>query len=271
MTSAPLRSDMEQHQPQTNKDIFQDPTLQEAMKTDAFARFILKHWKSLLGVLIAASLAMVAANIFVTTATTKRAGATAQLLEVQRSYRSIIETQDSLSEMRANPSTDTEKQKETLEKIATLEKELAESRTKLALMIDSLESPDPFPVLANLYRGLMASRFDDTAELAKTLDEIDGWKSVERESPERYVAELAALGIGRAALQTETLRKRGEEALKELASEGSRVGVDALVTLSYVTTEPTAKAALKPIYDSIKGNNPSRTAELDEIASRMSW
>lgn len=271
MTSSPLRDDMEDYQAKPNRDIFQDPTIQEAIKTDAFARFIVRHWRSLVAVLVAGVLAMIAANIFTTTAVTKRASATAELLEVQKTYRTLVETQDSIAELKRESPSDSEVSKETSEKISSLEKNVVEIRTKLSHMIDSLESPEPFPVLASLYRGLVAARFNDADGLNKALDQIDGWKSLESESSERYVAELAALGVGRAALQIPELKKRGQEALKALASEGVRVGVDALVTLSYVTTDSEERKGLKSIYDTIKVANQARSAELSELASRMSW
>ena len=271
MNPAPLQEDLNQNQSTKNRDIFQDPTIQEAMKTDAFARFVVKHWRSLLGVLLAVSLAMIAANIFTTTAKNKRATATSQLLEVQKTYRALVDKQEALSEKRSTQGAYEATANESAESVATLEKEIKEARERLSLMIDSLESPDPFPVLANLYKGLVAARFDDTAGMTTALDAINGWNSIEKDSPERYVAELASLGVARAALQNTQLNTRGKEALRALATDGAWVAVDALTTLSYVTTVEADQVALKGVFEGVKSRYPARAGELSEIASRMKW
>lgn len=269
MNQAPLREDLNQNHSTKNRDIFQDPTLQEAMKSDAFARFVVRHWRSLLGVLVSVSLAMIAANIFTTTAKKKRAAATSQLLEVQKSYRALLDKQEALNGQRSVQGADEAKVKESAEALATLEKEVTEARERLSLMINSLESPEPFPVLANLYRGLIAAQFDDTEGLTTAIDAINGWSSLAEDSPERYVAELSSLGVARAAVQNPQLIARGKKALQALATDGAWVAVDALSTLSYLTTAQAEQLALKEVFERVKSRYPARAGELSEIAARL--
>jgi hypothetical protein len=273
VTTAPI-SEQEQTSAtsSTGRSIFEDPAIGEAAKNDAFVRFVAQNWKSLLLTLVAVGAAMVGYNVFTTTALEKRARATTILAGIQESYEQLREKQESLEKLKVDQQSakDEAAKKTATDSLESTTKELTEARTKLSLMIDSLDSPPPFDNYATLYRGLLAGRFGDYAAVEKVLAAAPSWEAIDDvRSSKRYIAETVTLGLAKTLAQSETHQTAAKERLKSLAAGGEFLAVDALAALSLLEATPEESAALKASLDSLRTKFPSQSKYLDLIAERL--
>ena len=201
--------------------IFEDPAIADAAKDDPVVRFISRNWKTVIGALIAVALSMIAYNSFKSTAEQKRATATQTLMDIQQGYKAITEKQQELTTLTRALSTETDpKQKEEAQqKIDASTKELNQLRERTMLVVDSLKSPRPFDMLAQLYRGLIAARFGDYVTTQGVLSSTS-WESVGAEdSAERMAAEFAVLGLARSLVDAPNSGDVVRSTLTTLASK----------------------------------------------------
>lgn len=274
MKTAPIQDSSEVSEgTRPNRNIFEDPAIQEAAKNDAFVRFITQNWRMLLVALLALTVGMIAYNTYTTTALNKRAVATARLADIQDSYKAIVDLQDSLEKLQVElaAATDKEKKKDFSEKIDKQSKDLSETRSKLSHVIDSLESPEPFGIVAQLYRGLLAGRFKDFEGVRKALASIPEWSSLaDDKSSKRFVTETATLGLSKALAQSEADQQTAKDNLRMLAEKGSFVAVEAVATLSTIATTPDEKAAVRQLVEAVRARFPSQDKFLSDVAQRLS-
>jgi hypothetical protein len=272
VTIAPTQDQSNQSNSSVRRqNIFEDPAIQEAARSDAFTRFVVNNWKTALLALVAVAGAMIAFNVFTTTALKKRADATTRLADIQETYKGLVDTQDALVALKADLAKegDEEKKKTISGSIETKTKDVDSTKAKLALMLDALNSPEPFDVLAKLYRGLLASRFNDVEGVRGALGSVPAWDAIKDEkSSDRFVAETVALGLNKALAQSEGDRQAAKNALKALAERGSFVAVEAAHSLSVYLTSPEEKAAFVQILDSLKGRFPSQERSIEELRQR---
>ena len=274
MTTAPIQEPAEISPSQRpTKNIFEDPAIQEAAKNDPFTRFIVTNWKSVLLMLAAIGVAMVAYSSYTTTALNKQAAATAQLAGIQQSYKALIDSQDDLAKSQTElAATTDESKKGTLSSaIATKSKEIEESKSKLNLAIDSLATEQPFGTLAHLYRGLVAGRFQDFEAVAREMAAIPAWSSIDDQtSSSRFVAETAALGLVKSLAQSDGHRQQAKKQLQALAENGAYVAVEAVGALASLTTTAEEVASTKQLIDGVRTRFPAQEKYLEEVSESLS-
>ncbi len=253
------------------KNIFEDPAIAEAGKDDPFARFVLKYWRLLVTGLIAVGLSIVGYNQFMTTALQKRADATKILHAVQEQYQDIVKKQAAVQTLRADEkaATDDKVRAETAEKITKESEELQKQRDKINLMLVGLESPPPFNTFASLYRGLTAARFGDYDTTASILASLN-WEQVGKpESPERSAAELAALGLANALVDSDKHLDQVKTTLQLLAEKGQYASVGAVDTLSILATTPEDKERVRGLIQGVQQRYPAEQKFLQDASERV--
>ncbi len=274
MTTAQNQEQTTQNQGvRASNNIFEDPAIREAATNDAFARFVINNWRSVLALLVAVGVLMVAYTSYTTTALNKRAAATARLAEIQESYKALVDSQEDLAKTQselANAKDDSQKATLTTS-VEQKTKSLADSRAKLALVIDSLDSTPPFDTLAQLYRGLIAGRFKDFDSVTKALAAIPAWNTLPNgDSSQRFVAETAALGLAKSLAQSEQHQQQAAEQLRALAEGGAYVAVEALGAYSALAKTPEQIASTRTLLESVKTRFPAQERYLTEINERLS-
>jgi|GEM_PF-1728951 len=262
VTTSSINEDkaMEEEAHTPTRNIFEDPAIAEAAKDDPVVRFISQNWKTIVGVLVAVALSMIAYNGFQTTAEQKRAVATQTFLEIQSAYRSIVEKQRDLGGFRGEliNEKDAKKKGELEQKIAEADKELQQLRERTSLVIAALNSPKPFDMLSQMYRGLLAARFGDYATTEAALTSTS-WEAIgAADSAERMAAEFAALGLARALVDAPASAVNVKDALVKLASKGNFAAVQAGLTLSMTATTPEEKGQVSKILDELSNKFPSQ-------------
>jgi len=256
----------------TGRSIFEDPAIGDAARNDAFVRFVLKNWRSLLLLLVAVGASMVAYNRFTATATEKRARATTVLSDIQAAYKGIVDKQEELLKLESDRALakDEEAKKTAATSIESKTKEIEESRAKLSLMIDSLSSPAPFDSYAKLYRGLLASRFNDYELLEQTLKSVPSWEAVsDPRSSERFIAETVTLGLSKALAQSDAHIATAKDKLTALGERGEFVAVDALASLALLLNSADEKDAFKKSLDAARAKFPAQAKHIDLIAQEL--
>ena len=249
-------------------NIFEDPAIKEAARNDLFTRFLMANWRSLLMTVIAIGAGMIAYNVFTTTALQKRARATSLLADIQDSYKGLVDTQEKQQKLKgeeASAKSDDEKKK-AAEALVTANKDLDAARAKINLMIESLDSPQPFDKLGGLYRGLVAGRFQDYALVEQTLSASDWEKIADSKSSDRFIAETITLGLAKSLAQSAEKTSVVKSYLTPLAERGSFVAVEAAAELSFLANNPEEQANLKQLIEKLRVKFPSQSGVLTEIA-----
>ncbi len=272
MTTAPIPDQAQNStRASTGRSIFEDPAIGEAAKNDAFVRFVAQNWRSLLLTIVALGAAIVGYNIFTATALEKRARATTLLADIQESYRGLVEKQGALAKLQEEQQSakDEAAKKKATESLETTNKELNEARTKVSLMIDSLDSPPPFDSYATLYRGLLAGRFGDYPAVEQALNAAPDWQSIDdARSNKRYIAETVTIGLLKVLAQSDAHQAAAKEKLKALADGGEFLAVEAAAACSLIATTPEDNEALKRSLEALRSKFPSQSKYLDIIAER---
>ncbi len=272
MTTAPIQEQSDTPQvTNRSRNIFEDPAIQEAAKTDPLTRFIVQNWKMLVVSLAAVAGVMISYDLFVSTALQKRASATTRLADVQEQYRALVEAQDALAGFQSEQvdAKDEAKRKELATSIESKTKEIDQAKTKLSLMTDALGNEEPFSVLSSLYKGLVAGRFKDYNTTNNALSAIPAWQEIkDKDSSRRFVAETATLGLAKVLVQSEAHRPAAKTRLRELAENGSFLAVEAAGALSVLLDSAEERASYVQIIDSLKTRFPSQEQYLNELRGR---
>jgi hypothetical protein len=240
--------------------IFEDPAIAEAAKDDPVIRFISRNWKTVIGALVAIALSMVAYNSFKATAAQKRGAATQTLLDIQQGYKAIVQKQQDVATLKKEleTETDNEKKEQSQGKIDSTTKELEQLRERTTLIVDSLSSPKPFDVLAQMYRGLIAARFADYATTQKVLASTS-WEAVGADgSAERMAAELVALGLSKSLVDAPEAEGIVKDTLASLASRGNYSAVQAAVSYATVATTPEEKSKARDMIAQVAQRFPAQ-------------
>ena len=256
----------------TGRSIFEDPAIGDAARNDAFVRFVLKNWRSLLLLLVAIGASMIAYNRFTVTATEKRARATTVLSDIQAAYKGVVDKQEELLKLESDRALakDEDAKKTVTTSIEAKSKEIEESRSKLSLMIDSLSSPAPFDTYAKLYRGLLASRFKDFGLVEQLLQSVSSWEAVsDPRSSERFIAETATLGLAKALAQSDDHVVVAKENLIALGDRAEFVAVDALAALALLLKTPEERDAFKRSLDAARTKFPAQARLIDTISQEL--
>ena len=249
------------------RNIFEDPAISEAAKNDAFVRFVVRYWRAGLLTLAVIAGSIIAYDIFTTTAEQKRADATARLSEIQDTYQEIVTKQGEEEGWRTDlqKASDPKAKDDITTKLDATTKEVERLRTKIGSLIDETNSPKPFDILGGLYKGLVAGRFRDF-ETTKAMLAADTWEqSGEPGSPERSIAEVAALGLAKMLAESGEYRATAKEALKGLASRGSFVSVEAVRALSSLASTPEEKAEVGTVVAEVKNRFPKQVKYLEGL------
>lgn len=267
-TSAPVSNEPRNSDSRPSaRNIFEDPAISEAAKNDAFVRFVSKHWRSSGLTLLAIVAAIVAYQIFISTALQKRAQATGSLTDIQEAYQALTNQLDEKATLERDltAATDEKLKAELSQKIEAEKKDLDTSREKINLMISSLDSSQPFQRLAALYRGLVAAKFGDFDTARASLSEVS-WQQVgSPNSSERAVAEVVAFGLSKSLLQTEKYRSEAQASLEQIARQGTLVPVEAVRLLAASAATPEEKKLAHDVGEDVKKRYPSVTQYLSGV------
>ena len=241
--------------------LFEDPAIALAAKDDPIAQFMVKNWRTILGVLIAIPCVIFAYNTYKATNEAKRAAASALFGEVREALGSVNrDTQELATTRNELDSAVGAKKDELIKKVADLEVRVRSGRERLGKMTESLSDTaiEPFPQLARLYQGILAARSGDLAEVKGVLSGVN-WENVTPpDSRSRMVAELSALVLGRAYLDSPDGVKEGRQILSSLAEKGSFARTQALQALLASSDSPEDKAAAVALAEKLKSEQPEQ-------------
>lgn len=267
-TSAPVSNEpRKSHSRPSARNIFEDPAISEAAKNDAFVRFVSKHWRSSALTLLAIMAAVIAYQIFMTTALQKRAQATSLLTDIQESYQSLTTQWDARETLQREleAATDEKVKAEISQKVESARKDLDKAREKIKLMLASLDSSQTFQRLAALYRGLVAAKFGDFDGARDSLGQVSWQQIGSPTSSERAVGEVVTFGLSKALMQNEKYRSEAKASLEQIARQGTIVPVEAVRILAAAATTPEEKTLARELSEGLKKRYPSITQYLPEI------
>ncbi|MEN9845768.1 MAG: hypothetical protein RIS36_915 [Pseudomonadota bacterium] len=255
-----------------SRSIFQDPAIAMATQNDPFARWVVKHWRTIVVVLLAIGAAIMGYDRFATVALEKRSAATAVLNSVQESYHQLVTNEETLLTLRAEEAaqSDAAEKAKITAKIASTSKEVDQLKDKVILMVESLDSSAPFGTLKELYRGLLAARLKEYDKTKNALASAS-WEEVGKpESSERFMAELIAFGLARALVDSDVHREFARGQLVRIAEQGTFVAVPAASTLLTIAVSDPEKAQAQRLVDALRTKYPSQQRFLANLGDSES-
>ena len=250
-----------------SRNLFEDPAIAAAAQNDPFARWIVKHWRTIMVVLLAIGTAILGYDRFTSVALEKRSAATAVLNSVQESYHQLVTKEETLLTLRAEEASqaDAAEKAKITAKIESTSKEVDQLKDKVTLMVESLDSSAPFNTLKELYRGLLAARLKDYDKTQSALANAS-WERVGKpESSERFMAELLAFGLARALIDSDSHRDFARAQLVRIAEQGSFVAVPAASTLVTIAATDPEKAQSQQLVDTLRAKYPSQQRFLTNL------
>ena len=262
MTSTPVINEQSQQQaPRSpSRNIFEDPAIAAAAQNDPFARWVIRHWRTIIGILLAIAAGMLGYHRFTSVALEKRSAATAVLNSVQESYSQLLKKDESLVTLRGKEvtTTDVAEQEKVKKEIETTTREVDQLRDKVTLMVDSLETSPPYGLLKNLYRGLLAARVKDY-DKTQGIIALQSWEQIGKpESSERLVAELLTYALARSLIDSDAHREFARSQLVGLAERGSFAAVQAASTLLLIAQSDAEKAQAQELVAKLKVKFPAQ-------------
>ena len=274
MSTTPVTNEQSQREkPRApSRNLFEDPAIAAAAQNDPFARWVVKHWRTIVVVLLALGASMLGYNRFTTVALEKRSAATAVLSSVQESYHQLVTKEEVLVTLRAEEAVqaDAAEKAKITAKIDTTSKEVDQLKDKVTLMVESLDSSAPFNTLKELYRGLLAARLKN---YDKTRDALanSSWEQIGKpESSERFMAELLSFGLARALIDSDAHRALAREQLVKLAERGSFAAVPAANTLVMIAVSEPEKAQAQQLAEALRVKYPSQQRFLTNLGDSES-
>jgi len=268
VTTSTVPDDSSDSNARTKRNIFEDPAIAEATKDDPFALFVAQHWRTILTILVAVGLGLIAFNRFRVTADEKRASATLLFQNIRESYAQLVtkdeelaKTQRTVTEKNGNEKEDAQK------KVAGLQDEIKKIKDRTHLMIQSLDSPAPFDSLAIVYGGLLAARAGDYESARKAMTQTP-WEMIGKPgSPDRFLAEMSVLGLSKVLVDAPaeaSVQDAAKNALLNLAERGEFAAVAAIGVLSAITEQPEEKAKLSPLIENLRTKFPSQVKFIED-------
>ncbi len=255
-----------------SRNIFEDPAIAAAAQNDPFARWVVKHWRTIVVVLLAVAAIMIGYNRFTTVALEKRSAATAVLNSVQESYHQLVTKEESLIALRDEEAaqTDAAERAKIAATIEATSKEIDQLKDRVTLMVESLDPSPPFSTLRELYRGLLAARlknYDKTQSVLATVS----WSQVGKpESSERLMAELLAFGLARALIDSEAHRDFARGHLVRIAEQGQFAAVPAANALMMIAVSEPERAQAQQLAEALRARYPSQQRFLTSLGDSES-
>ncbi len=231
MASTPVTQDQSE-QPVNrppSRNIFEDPAIAAAAQNDPFARWVIKHWRTIVVVLVAIGAGMLGYNRYTSVRLEKRSAATAVLQSVQESYKELVAKEDSLLVLRGEEvaATDSAEKEKIKAKIESTNREVDQLRDKVTLMVDALDQAPPYSQLKDLYKGLLAASLKDYDKTQGILARQSWEQTGNPDSSERFMAELLSLALARSLVDSDAHRDFARGQLAALAERGSFAAVQA--------------------------------------------
>ena len=262
MTSTPVINEPSQQQaPRApSRNIFEDPAIAAAAQNDPFARWVIRHWRTIIGILVAIAAGMLGYQRFTSVALEKRSAATAVLNSVQENYSQLLKKDESLVTLRADEvaATDTAEKEKLKKEIETTTREVDQLRDKVALMVDSMDASVPYGHLKNLYKGLLAARLKDYDKTQGILA-LQSWEQIGKpDSSERFIAELLTYGLARSLIDSDAHREFARTQLVGLAERGSFAAVQAASTLVLIAQSDAEKTQAQELVAKLRVKFPSQ-------------
>ena len=271
MTSTPVIHDKSE-QPvnrSPSRNIFEDPAIEAAAQSDPFARWVVKHWRTIVVLLVAIAAGMLGYSRFTSVSLEKRSAATAVLQSVQDSYKDLLAKEDSLVTLRTEEvaATDPAEKEKLKGKIETTGREVEQLRDRVTLMVDALDQAPPYSQLKNLYRGLLAARLKDYDKTQAILSQQSWEQTGAPDSSERFMAELMSLGLARSLVDSDTHRDFARAQLAALAERGSFAAVQAANALLLIAQSDAEKKQADEIVAKVRMKFPAQQRFLSSADS----
>ncbi len=229
---------------------------------DPIARFVEKHWQRALYLLVGAGFLIYLYFGYQSSQEEARKQA-AELFNKVRSALQEVETAEQgvvaiNKEIEKDPNiADQAKLKEREERRVAAEAGLKESRAKLEQRLSALSDvKEPYKTLSKVYSGVSALKTGDLNRAKEVLGQFDWTKVPEQDSERRFIAELAALNLGRALLDQAENLDRGKQILIDLAKKAAYVRPSAALAYARVASNDQERAEAKEILQKVQVELP---------------
>lgn len=246
-------------------DIYTDPALARETR-DPIADFIKAQWRPIfVGVLLIFAILYVKNTMQESHQRGLEASADA-LFKTQEAFASFKEAQKKVKELEAKPlSTDTKAKEKELEDRGAAQNDLRSKDERMQQTLAVLgDSKAPYNKIADLMKLLVAHEKGDVSAMRTALGKYSTESLPKLAGPDRFVAELSLIALGRALLDTPETEAEGRNILIALAKQGQVVGVSAALTISRIASTEDQKKEARALIADLTARNPEQAAALQE-------
>jgi hypothetical protein len=236
----------------------------ENVADDPVVLFFQKNWRFLVVLCAAFALVYFARTAYLNTFEKTMRGAADVFAVTRQEYYSLVQAVDELKKIDQEAEGGKEKLKEATEK-------RDEIITRLNSNLLALKNErEPYSALSALYSGLARLAVGDTAQAEQEFSKLN-WQALPAESTaDRMVAELAALNVARAKLDSDATVADGKKLLDNLARNGKFVNVSAAAVLGMIAATDEEKKAAADVIAQILQDNPEQSDVLQSELDRLS-
>ncbi len=261
------------NQQETPHDIYTDPALAQAKEEDPFFGYIANNWRQLLVTAVVIFGGYYIYTRYQQAQNLSFIAAADLLVKVQETSKELTELQSkliTLNQPQVGEKEDVKKGTDLAKEKEALQKQVDETKEKFSQRLAALsDAREPYGNLANLYRGLNASKSGDIASLKSAVGAVNDQLSDSNDDGSVLVQELATLMLARSLLDNADTYIEGRDQLKTLATEGKFVHSSAAQTLARVSATDEEKQDALSIIDQIISTHPGQSDILKEEKERL--
>ncbi|NDC36878.1 MAG: hypothetical protein EBZ48_02365 [Proteobacteria bacterium] len=245
-----------------------DPDMIRAASDDPVLKLIVGSWRQVTVITLAVVAIFYAVSVFRETKERDLQSSGDAFYKVQREfdgYRSAVAQLAAFNSKKGAALTESEKSQ-----IAELEKTRDASRKKLEDALTALsDMRPPFGRLAVLYRGLVNREGGDVNALGSAVQSA-GWSQIQdKNSPERFFAELEALTYARALIDSNARSAEALAVLSDLATQGSFTHTAAALTMATLAASGEEQAKALALLNQVRSAHPEQAELLDDEIARL--
>lgn len=252
-------------------DIFQDPALSASIQRDPLFLFLQKWWRHVAIVVAVVLLGVYAKGVFEENRRAELGQAADTYAGLQQALKQMPALETKLLEAQAEVEKASADKKEAVQaKVKEAQSELEKAKVRVEGVLKTLsETREPYKTLAQLHRGVLSAQAHDVDNVLKVLSP-DRWRTIaEVSSPDRFYAELEALVVARAFIDTQTNREQGRALLVSLVEQGNFVSATAATSLARIADTSEQKAQAHAVIEKLIASHPEQTDTLNPLLEEL--
>ncbi|MBX7143725.1 MAG: hypothetical protein K1X79_04680 [Oligoflexia bacterium] len=267
MTEAPMQQPMGG----ADHDIFQDPALNASIQRDPLFLFLKQWWRHVAVVAAVALLGVYAKGVFDENRRAELGQAADTYANLQQALKQMPTLETKLTQAQSDLAAAAVDKKEAAQaKVKEAQAELDKAKVRVEGVLKTLaETREPYKTLAQLHQGVLSAQALDIDNVLKVLSP-DRWRTIEvGSSADRFYAELEALVVARAFIDSQTHHEQGRALLASLAEQGHFVAITAATSLARVAETSEQRAQARAVLEKLAAAHSEQSDLVNPVLEEL--